>query len=116
MNQRTTRRDLIEALLVPGEDLDGILNALRACPDPLNSRLLRFDRRSLRMGISAFERKLLTAEQLERWAEAIHSCDDVGLDPADRDMLADALLQLSTPELFGSMDEIVAGIRLRAGQ
>lgn len=47
------------------------------------------------------------------WAEALQGREDVSLDPVDRELLADALFELSTPELFGDMVEVVALVRER---
>ncbi len=50
---------------------------------------------------------------LERWAEVVHTEEDIEGDWADRDFLSQAIFELSTPELFGSMEEIVARLRER---
>ena len=47
------------------------------------------------------------------WAEAIQGREDVELDPAARDILAEALFELSTPELFGPVVEVVESVRQR---
>lgn len=39
-------------------------------------------------------------------------CDDVELEESERKVLAEALVELSTPELFGPMPQIVAEPRL----
>jgi hypothetical protein len=61
--------------------------------------------------LDAFSRGALPASLLEAWAEALHTAEDVILDVGDRDFLAEALFELSTPELFGSMEEVVARLR-----
>jgi hypothetical protein len=57
----------------------------------------------------------ISAGHLERWAELVHGSDDVTLDPADEEFLAGALFELSTPDLFGAMADIVAELRDRDG-
>ncbi|MFT3887736.1 MAG: hypothetical protein QM713_06190 [Arachnia sp.] len=50
---------------------------------------------------------------LERWAEAVHSAEDIELDSSDHDFLSKALFELPTPELFDSMEEVVFRLRER---
>jgi hypothetical protein len=55
---------------------------------------------------SALERLLygdVTGDEIEAWAEALHGRDDVALEEAHRDLLADFLYRSSTPELFGAL-------------
>ncbi|MFK0005103.1 hypothetical protein [Paenarthrobacter sp. NPDC090522] len=47
------------------------------------------------------------------WAEPVHGCEDIVLEPASCDFLADALFQLSTPELFGTVSSIVESLWTR---
>lgn len=63
--------------------------------------------------IDRYETGLLREDELSAWAEAVHGREDVALDPADRDLLADALYELSTPELFGAMTEVVQALKAR---
>lgn len=76
---------------------------------------VQIDRANIRHAVEAFLKGELSAEQLGRWAEAVHSAEDVTLDPADESFLSQALFELSTPELFGSMEEIAAEILERDG-
>lgn len=50
------------------------------------------------------------------WAETVHSFEDIVLEPASCDFLADALYQLSTPELFGTVSSIVESLRTACRQ
>lgn len=50
---------------------------------------------------------------LSAWAEAVHGRDDIELEPSSRDVLAEALFELSSPELFGSMLTIVSDLEAR---
>ncbi|WP_369745162.1 hypothetical protein [Paenarthrobacter sp. AMU7] len=55
----------------------------------------------------------ISADDLCAWAEELQGREDIALDPEDRDFLADALFQLSTPELCGPADEVAVALRLR---
>lgn len=50
---------------------------------------------------------------LEEWAETVRSLDDIRFDANDRDLIAQAIFELSTPELFGHLPAIVARLRLK---
>jgi hypothetical protein len=63
--------------------------------------------------LDQFEAKTLNEDDLVAWAEEIHTREDIELDPPDRQLLADALFELSTPELFGEMPDIVSELRRR---
>lgn len=113
MNNYSDRRSALAALitLVPG--IEDVLVALPSLVTPLAEPPIRLDRADVRRALDAYDDGELTDDLVERWAEAIHTADDVELDPADRDYLSDALFALSTPELFGSMDEVVLELRAR---
>ena len=55
--------------------------------------------------------------ELQEWAEAVHSAHEVSLDARNDELLSQALFELSTPVLFGTMPEIVESlsVRLRLG-
>jgi hypothetical protein len=55
----------------------------------------------------------ISAHDLRAWAEELQAREDIALNPEDRDFLADALFQLSTPELCGPADEVAVALRLR---
>lgn len=55
----------------------------------------------------------LTDQDLEDWAEAIHGAEEIELDDADRAVLSQAVFELSTPELFGDMSDLVRALRTR---
>ncbi len=100
------------ALVQVDGDIDAALDALgtsmREAYPPLMLTM-----RSVRTALDRFERGGLSASTLERWAEAIHTAEDVEFDPSCRDDLSQAIFELSTPELFGTMDEIVERLRAR---
>ncbi len=104
---------LLEYVIGLDGDLDANLAALAACGPARPGFAVQVDRSRLRAALDAFERGAISADQLERWAELAHGADDVTLDPGDEEYLATALFELSAPQLFGSMDEIVADLRRR---
>lgn len=55
------------------------------------------------------------AHELESWAERLHSDESVELDDASGGLVAQAVFELSTPELFGSMDVVVGSLWARLG-
>jgi hypothetical protein len=63
--------------------------------------------------LDLFEARALSEVDIVAWAEEVHGREDIELDPADRDLLADALFELSTPELFGPLPDIVSELRRR---
>ena len=113
MNERFDRRSLLEALIALNRNIEVTLSSLQASQLGARDSSVQIDRGNIRLAIEAFLRGTVSADLLERWAEAVHGADDVVLDPADEAFLSDALFELSTPELFGSMEEIVAAIQER---
>lgn len=112
MSGCTDRAAALVALLALTSDLEDALDAVRRF-EMLDQTEFVLDRTALRRALEAFSKGELSAELLERWAEAVHTADDIELDPADREFLADALFELSTPEIFGAMGQIVADLRRR---
>lgn len=47
----------------------------------------------------------LSAEEAVAWAESVHLRDDVGLPSGDSDLLNDVLIEMSNPDLFGTLGE-----------
>ncbi|WP_157693451.1 hypothetical protein [Pseudarthrobacter equi] len=50
---------------------------------------------------------------LEEWAQTVQSLDDIRFDANDRDLIAQAIFELSTPEPFERLPAIVARLRLK---
>lgn len=103
------------ALVALRGNLEDTLASLRIPAVTRAGSPAQIDRANIRHAVEAFLMGELSAEQLERWAEAVHSAQDVTLDPADEPFLTQALFELSTPELFGSMEEIAVEILGRDG-
>ena len=111
-NDRVSARD---ALLSLAPDLVAAIDALGHFEPPVGGgSSARLDRSTIHRALEAFARGDLSSTLLERWAETVHSADDIVVDSADQDFLTEALFELSTPELFGSMEDIVAGLRDRS--
>lgn len=55
----------------------------------------------------------ISADDLCIWAEELQGREDIALNPRDRDFLAEALFQLSTPEICGPADEVAVALRQR---
>ena len=115
MNGPLDRRSLLESLVALTGNIEAIFVSLRASALAASGSSVQIDRANVRHAIEAFLKGEISADLLERWAEAVHGADDVALEPADKAFLSEALFELSTPELFGSMEAIVAGIRERDG-
>ena len=69
----------------------------------------------LKRALDEFDAGALGEADLVAWAEEVHGREDIELDHAARELLADALFELSTPELFGPMTDVVSEIRRRLG-
>lgn len=115
MSEPFDRRSLLESLVAFTGNVEATLASLPTSALAGPRAPVQIDRANIRLAVEAFLKGELSADLLERWAEAVHGADDVVLDPADETFLSAALFELSTPELFGSMEEIVAGIRERDG-
>lgn len=63
--------------------------------------------------LSLLDEGKISPETLEEWAEVLHTRDDVVLDSAEEELLAEALVELSTPELFGPAHEVGADLVAR---
>jgi len=65
--------------------------------------------------LDEYARGTLAERDLIGWAEALDARDDVGFVAADAQLLRTALFELSAPELFGPIGEVVSSIRARLG-
>ncbi|CAI9409312.1 hypothetical protein [Aestuariimicrobium sp. T2.26MG-19.2B] len=113
MTAYSDRPSALDALLTLGPDMDAALDAVRRSALHADGQSAFLDRMTVRRALDEFTRGNLSEALLESWAEVLHGAEDVELDPIDRDFLAEALFELSTPELFGPMDEIVSNLEAR---
>lgn len=113
MSNYPDRASALDALLALAPDLDAAIDALGNYEPLTGGPPALLERATIRRALDAFSRGDLSPAGLERWAEAVHSADDVELESTDREFLSEALFALSTPALFGTMGEIVAKLRER---
>lgn len=66
--------------------------------------------------IALYRSAEISGEELEQWADTVRSVSDISFDPQHRDMLAQSLFELSSPDLFGEMSEIAASLSTRLSQ
>lgn len=64
--------------------------------------------------LQRYLRREWSATDVEAWAEALEGRDDVGYSPGARERIADALHELSTPEVSGPLTDEVASRWLEA--
>nr|WP_300144359.1 hypothetical protein [Propionicimonas sp.] len=113
MNAYYDRKSALQALLDLTPPLEMALDALRVLPPLPGGASVVLTRTSVQAALEGFTSGVITAPLLERWAEALHAAEDVELSKVDRDFVADALFELSSPELFGSAEEVVASLQSR---
>ncbi len=77
--------------------------AVAALPWDEEQDLVQFTTQHAKRALESYVQGDLTAEDLESWAEVVHSRDDIGLDAQASEELARFLYEVSTPELFGGM-------------
>ena len=116
MKRSRDRQRALQELLELGPGLESAVDEVSRLAPSLDGPPTVLSRVTVRAALDAFARGDLPAPLLERWAEALHTAEDVELASRDRVFLADALFQLSTPELFGPMEEIVAGLLVQASE
>jgi hypothetical protein len=69
--------------------------------------LLTLDLSHFKVAITRYSRSELSEAELVGWAEALQGREDIRIDPEHEEQIKDALFHLSTPELFGTVPEIV---------
>ena len=45
--------------------------------------------------------------EAEAWADSVHLRDDIGREPGREDLLNEVLIEMSSPELFGKLPDLV---------
>jgi hypothetical protein len=113
MTSDTQRHEALRNLIELSPSVPEALERLTPFPWPGEEPGVTLTLHDLRRVLDSFDARILGESDLETWAEEVHGREDIELDPADRDLLADALFELSTPELFGAMPDIVSGLRRR---
>jgi hypothetical protein len=110
MTMYARREDALAAAIGVAPDLGDVLDQLGRFPISGQTGLV-VDRATIRRGIDAYERGEISASILQEWAEALHTAEDADLAQPDRERVARALFILSTPELFGQVEDNVRELR-----
>jgi hypothetical protein len=110
--RRTDRASAVRRALALGPDLDGALDALASLPPSGRSGVI--DTTTVRAALEAYRAGMISASLLERWAEVIHTREDIDIDPRDHDYIVQSLFELATPELFGPMPDVVSSLLERS--
>jgi len=113
MTSHAERHEALRNLIELTSPVGAAMERLSPFPWPGEDPAVTLTAEDLGQVLARFEAGTLTEDDLVTWAEEIHSREDIELDPADSDLLADALVELSTPEIFGSIPDIVSGLRRR---
>lgn len=111
MASNTSRTEALRNLVELREPLPAALTRLAEFPWPSERELITLVAHDLTRALEAFDAGSLDEEGLCTWAETLQGREDIALDPADRDLLAGALFELSTPELFGSMAGVIESVK-----
>lgn len=104
-------RDLVELRLSPSE----ALARLREFEADSHLDAIVFKTDDVAFALNEHCAGRLSSEYIVEWAEAIVGLDEITLDPDNRDDLAQMLFEISTPELFGSVGEVVKDVQKRLG-
>ncbi|WP_163163584.1 hypothetical protein [Arthrobacter sp. Alg241-R88] len=101
--------DLLELRFPVGS----VLERLSKIQAPGETKPVILTLRGLRQVLDLHAAGCLDDESIERWAEAVHTLDDIELADVERAFLAEALFELSSPELFGPISQIVSELRMK---
>jgi hypothetical protein len=63
--------------------------------------------------LTEYQQARIDEEELSAWADAVEGRDDVGRASGRESLLNDALFEMSSPELFGPLDEVVPSLIAR---
>ncbi|SEB39309.1 hypothetical protein SAMN04489807_0436 [Microbacterium hydrocarbonoxydans] len=104
---------MLRALVTWDGDPAQLTRELLSSPPFVRSGLVVLRLQDIDAAIRRFVSGRASAEDLADWAECVHTVEDIDLDDAARDLIAQALFELSTPELFGSMEDISTSLLRR---
>lgn len=113
MTPNPSRADVLRDLVELREPVSDALARLSSFDWSSDVELVVVTTRHLVRALNAFDDGSLDGTVLSAWAESVQGREDIALDPVARDLLAEALFELSTPELFGSVEEVVASVKTR---
>ena len=102
--------DLVELRLPVPQALDALR---RFAWD--SDELVTVTRAHLRTVFDRFAAGSLTDDDVVAWAESVHLRDDIAREDGAEDTVNEVLIEMSSPELFGALDEIAPSLleRLR---
>lgn len=109
VGRQAVLRDLVELRATVSD----MIARLAGFEGPSAQDLVTLRTLDIAFALDRYQRALIGNDELTSWAETVHSLDDIALDPQDHDFLANSLFELSTPELFGDMKDIVQTIKAR---
>ncbi|MCY1675769.1 hypothetical protein OVA06_13805 [Pseudarthrobacter sp. SL88] len=113
MVSQEQRREAVYDLIQLRYPLQEALARLSPYKWPSQEELATAFARDIDHALDEFWAGKISADDLCAWAEEVQGREDIALNPEDRDFLADALFQLSTPEICGPADEVAVALRLR---
>ena len=94
------RTEVLKDLVAMRRPLDDALQAVRALPWDSDRDLVVVGPSEVALLLTRFLQSEVTAADVERWADALESREDVTVDPA---LPGDIMFALATPELEGSL-------------
>ncbi|TLM80810.1 hypothetical protein [Pseudarthrobacter sp. NamE5] len=113
MVSKAARREAVYDLLQLRCPLNESLARLAAFDWPYSEYLAVVEVRDISHALDEFEAGRIGADELSAWAEEVQGREDVGVDSNGRDFIADAIFQLSTPEICGPANEVALALRQR---
>ena len=80
-----------------------------------SDELVTVTRAQISAVLDRFAAGRLTADEVVEWAESVHLRDDIAREEGAEDVVNEVLVEMSSPELFGALDEIVPDLKARLG-
>ena len=113
MVSQADRREAVYDLIQLRCPLNESLAHLAAFVWSSQEDLANVEARDITHALDEFIAGRISAEELSAWAEEVQGREDIGVDPSERDFIADALFQLSTPEICGAANEVDLTLKQR---
>ncbi|MBW4680325.1 MAG: hypothetical protein KME19_09440 [Microcoleus vaginatus WJT46-NPBG5] len=102
------RIELLDSLFQFNQPLSQILSLLSAFGRVSKSELLILKRQHIAGVLKRYVSDKLSATEVEDWANAIESREDIGYDPSCEDVLGEIIYELANPELTNSLSKAKA--------
>ena len=110
---RPGRRQALQDLVELRVSLRVALEALAHHPWDSEVEYLTVTRHHTLEALNAYATSLITPEELVAWAEALSGREDLGFADGKRGLVAESIFQLSSPELFGPVDDLARDLQGR---